>query len=1171
LHIRDDHRVGESKQSLFEYTLRCMSTQAFDALLSCGVRDLTGLLGLTVEGLRQAGIPSRITAELMLIQLQLREQTQSSQQKNGSGQDTAIDKSIPEERQEPNDARSISVPKLLQDTQIPKDLMNNLSTRAQDALVREEILTCQRLLQFQEKDLTNLTEVGKKTLYEILHLQEKIAQLHPELRQILVKTAQNEEPKCDHRTSFSPWRAAYLPPCREHRVSDPAEWSLLSRTLPEIFNVTLPHSSSSIDAAQFTINDLGIPPIDVDRLRGMVLFPEDPADVLFSISVSYLLDASIGDKTLSIILDYLARICGFTDRFHIIENLSDIAIFADIKTSLFEEFLLAEFSNLGSILTSVLNAPITKVGDIEKMSERSIIERCGFTIQGLKALQCIWKIKGQALKIEKAMPQGLPVEAYVGFEPLVDAFVQSVVGYGAFGKTSKLNMASSAGNDLRLQACRFLRATPTSTKRHYNLLKGRLGWLDGRKWTLEELGQRENLTRERVRQIEQKLMSFLQKPRTLERLYRLWLAVNEAVTAAGGVCWVAEVAESLRKRWQWPTLPSDEALATLIDLSSNYDVDWTPPIKIIMPHCKCVSCTEVGTALAKTVETQPNGMLPFGQAFSIMGEFCQGQPCYKSSSVLQFSTAYLHFLADAIENIEADDIGFYTQYAWGIKYGKSRTLIVETVLRDAGRAMHFTEVRAEVNKDLSIYQQLSERNIYGYISRAPNLLLWDRGTYIHRDHISIPFNIIAKIEKDLITRLEENIPYLSVSGIFEKHKDDLLTLGVPSESALYSCLRESNSQALVYPEYPYIMRRESHEPRLPLQLVLEEFVLDQERMVTLDQIRKYAVDKLCVYEPLFTAYYIQHIPNLLRVDHGKYIHLYQLEIHKDKLEPIIAHLNILLSSSNHVSAIKLFNDKKITCKLLGITTPISLFSIIQIFYSDQFNLSRYPSIRLPAGIADGGRSNGVVSEVIRYIREKETPCSFAELYQHFVDDLGYEQMSLHHLFYSCNEIIRYSRGVVVHIETLAWTEGKQAVLELLAASHLRNRESSGKAFGLISNLFEYMYDQLPELPPHISWTLTLVNELLSRGENYRILGTQRNAFVSVPNSYGIENLDDLLYYILDAEYEGAANIDHFLSDMREAGIMKKNLTSLMLGSDSRVVIDGNVVQLARLHDSVKRA
>ena len=554
-----------------------------------------------------------------------------------------------------------------------------------------------------------------------------------------------------------------------------------------------------------------------------------------------------------------------------------------------------------------------------------------------------------------------------------------------------------------------------------------------------------------------------------------------------------------------------------------------------------------------------------------MREFCLGQACDKSSLVPQFSNGYLRFLGDAIEEIEADDTGFYTQYAWGIKYGKSRTLIVETIVRDAERAMHFTEVRAEVNKGLPIHQQLSERNIYGCISRAPNLLLWDRGTYIHRDHISIPFNIIVEIEKDLIIRLEENIPYLSVSGIFEKHREILLIHDVPSESALYSCLRESNNQALIYPEYPYIMRSCNHEPRLPIQFVLEEFVLDQESVVTSDQIRKYAVDKLCVYEPLINAYYIQNIPNLLRVDRGKYIHLYQLGIQKDKVEPIIEHLNMLLSLSNHVSATKLFNDKKITCRLLGITTPMLLSSIIQIFFSDQFNLSKYPSIRLSTSVSERRRSTGVASEVIRYILEKESPCSFNELYQHFVDDLGYEQTSVHNVLYSCDRIIRYSRGVVVHIETLAWSEKNQAALELLATGHVKDREASGKPFGLISNLFEFMYDQLPELPHHISWTLTLVGELLSSRGNFRILGTQRNAIVPVPGPYGIETLDDLLYYILEAEYDGAANTDHFFFDMREAGIIKKSLTPLMLGSDSRVVIDGNVVQLARLQDSVKRA
>jgi hypothetical protein len=112
---------------------------------------------------------------------------------------------------------------------------------------------------------------------------------------------------------------------------------------------------------------------------------------------------------------------------------------------------------------------------------------------------------------------------------------------------------------------------------------------------------------------------------------------------------------------------------------------------------------------------------------------------------------------------------------------------------------------------------------------------------------------------------------------------------------------------------------------------------------------------------------------------------------------------------------------------------------------------------------------------------------------------------------------------------------------------------------------------LPELPDQISWTATLFRELLSRSEKLRIIGSQRNAFVLIPNAKGIESLDDLLYYILDSGYDGAANIDQFISDMREAGILKKSLTSIMLGVDSRVVIDGNVIKLARLSDRVERS
>jgi hypothetical protein len=241
-----------------------------------------------------------------------------------------------------------------------------------------------------------------------------------------------------------------------------------------------------------------------------------------------------------------------------------------------------------------------------------------------------------------------------------------------------------------------------------------------------------------------------------------------------------------------------------------------------------------------------------------------------------------------------------------------------------------------------------------------------------------------------------------------------------------------------------------------------------------------------------------------------------------------------------------------------------LFSIIQFYFSDQFELSRYPSIRLSGLTTEADRATGVATEVISYIRSKGAPCSFLELYQHFVDELGYGHMSVYNVVYSRNKIIRYSEGVVVHVESLEWAETQQAALELLAAEHLASREISGKFYGLISYLYDYMYDQLPKLPFNISWTPTLIGELLSCEKKYRILGTQRNAFVAVNNSYGIVTLDDLLYYILDAEYDGAANVERFISDMREGGILMKSLTPLMLGPDSRVVLKGTVVQLARL-------
>jgi len=346
-------------------------------------------------------------------------------------------------------------------------------------------------------------------------------------------------------------------------------------------------------------------------------------------------------------------------------------------------------------------------------------------------------------------------------------------------------------------------------------------------------------------------------------------------------------------------------------------------------------------------------------------------------------------------------------------------------------------------------------------------------------------------------------------------------------------------------------------------------VLEKEGVITYDELRNYAVEKLCMDESIFNVHHLPNTPNLLRINHKEYIHLHQLGIEKYCLEPIVNHLRSILSLSTHVSVTRLYDDKKISCRLIGITTPLLLFSLLQYFYDGEFYQPRYPKICLPSIVKGHGRPTGVATEIIGYIHDKGTLCNLTELYQHFVDKLGYKQQSVYNVHF-CDQIIRYSEGMIVHIDTLEWTEANQAALELLASTHLNDRENAGKPYGLTSYLYEYMHDQLPDLPKHISWTPTLIGELLTHKKRYHILGTQRNAFVSVPSSHGIENLGDLLYCLLDANYDGAANLDQFISDMRESGILKKKLTPMMLGADSRVVIDGNVVQLAKLSRYVTR-
>jgi len=161
LHIHDNCQKGALTEDLFEKALKRISVQAFDALLTCGVRDLEGLLRLTVEDLHQASISSRTIRELIGVQRQFSDQTPKTDRGNNEiGRGDNIGQAIQGEQQEAREKTDCCAPNLHLGTLIANDLSEMPTMSGENALIREKVLALERLLEFHEEDLYSSARIG---------------------------------------------------------------------------------------------------------------------------------------------------------------------------------------------------------------------------------------------------------------------------------------------------------------------------------------------------------------------------------------------------------------------------------------------------------------------------------------------------------------------------------------------------------------------------------------------------------------------------------------------------------------------------------------------------------------------------------------------------------------------------------------------------------------------------------------------------------------------------------------------------------------------------------------------------------------------------------------------------------------------------------------------------
>lgn len=703
------------------------------------------------------------------------------------------------------------------------------------------------------------------------------------------------------------------------------------------------------------------------------------------------------------------------------------------------------------------------------------------------------------------------------------------------------------------------------TKKQATAFMLRKGMMSCTPMTLDRIGEKlGGITRERVRQLDRSLGKKAATQFQQKRLRPLIDAAAAFVQKRGGMVALDELTKTLLSKGKGgdQLIYATELISFFSELQVWKDAGLLLQDDGIISHIdtqpmiRNLARMVVDVAIAIADERHSDDL------WSVEREYLKNALIKRAKIVPE--KLHLEYISDALldavvkkcrRRLRAHKDRIYSVGLWRIRFG-SVTQMLDTVLKQIGKPAHFSEITEHAKK---WSPGILERNVHAALDRSKNALLWDRGTFVHKDRIAIPLSLIHDVEAWLLKVLQEDVPFVSAYGPFMHFLTRCQQAAFPSEVALYTCLRQSTHPELAYPRLPFIYLRKGFTERVPVPIALENFVRDAGGPVSQQDVREFCLER--IYLKDYQLYQLtQRVSNVLRTAGWGYLHLDNFELDSLSVMPLIRHIQDVLTKEEHCSVDRIFRDKLVTCRSLGIDGPVMLYSVVQYFAEDLFSIRSYPSLARNHD-SQAKSQLSIKQRVLDFIRDSENPCPYEVLEERFVEQLGYKEQQVYSVSQD-DDICMYHPGCVIHKQTLDWDESKQEELERLALRIYQSASRAGRYFGRITNLLES--SEMPKLPPGLYWSHTMCADLLAKGKLFLILGNSREAFLPRDNEHRIQSFEDLISKFLIRDWEGAANLAAFEESLIKDGVIKKRLTPVMLGTGQAVVIKEREIILREL-------
>ena len=351
-----------------------------------------------------------------------------------------------------------------------------------------------------------------------------------------------------HNNPFYPVR---LNTSRVKRFENPAPWSVLNKCLMDLISCSEDESISIWNTFETSLwNELTLEAKDWNLLNRLSIYEQDSLDTALTLSFDYLLLIADDELFYNIIgyIIYKANKCLKSQNKLNADRLfedNSIITMADITN--IKHFYISSFDFNFSFEELTVSFDIRRWQDFVGISEKNIFQKCGFRQASFRLIKLAWQLRS-FLKI---------VDDFISSPQIISPY-----NYSQFDifLTAILNRSIKKPKDI--------------SKRIVDIILDRIGVVDGKPKTLEALGQKYVLTRERVRQIEKEYSDKLAvKAIQQELLPTFWIAITELLNEEGGMIDLSELAEKISRRFRWKSPPYLAPLIWILKFRKEFEVD----------------------------------------------------------------------------------------------------------------------------------------------------------------------------------------------------------------------------------------------------------------------------------------------------------------------------------------------------------------------------------------------------------------------------------------------------------------------------------------------------------------------------------------------------------------------------------------------------------------------